>query len=71
MFAGPDRSPWRLWLFALLLLVQHGAFALDGAFPDRYLDAGLKAFQRGALEEAVAHWTDAARSAQAAGKTAE
>src|SRR5215813_9078471 len=71
MFSDRCGPPWRLWLFALLLLVQHCAFALERASPAQHLDAGLQAFQRGALEEAVVSWTDAARSAQLAGNIAD
>ncbi len=71
MFPARDRlSRWR-WLFALLLLVPYRTFALDIAPPEQHLSAGLKAFQQGALEEAVVNWTDAVRSAESAGKPAE
>jgi tetratricopeptide (TPR) repeat protein len=54
-----------LLLLALLGLNCHGTFAQE------HYDAGLKAFQGGALERAVASWTEAARSAQSMGRSAE
>ncbi len=60
-----------IWLIASLLFTQHCALAQNSATPGSNLDAGLKAFQQGALEEAVDSWTAAAQSAQASGKLEE
>jgi CHAT domain-containing protein len=50
----------RLRLLVLVVLVSAGqAWAADPS-PDARLDQGLKAFQRGAFEEAVSSWTEAA-----------
>jgi CHAT domain-containing protein len=70
-FPGRCRLPRCLWLIALLLFARHGALAQNGASPGSSLDAGLKAFQQGALEDAVATWEAAAESAQASGKLEE
>jgi CHAT domain-containing protein len=71
MFPGSCRAPRRLWLVALLLILHHGTFAQDNTPRRSHLDSGLKAFQRGAMEEAIANWSDALRSAEAAGHLAE
>src|SRR5574337_253871 len=52
----------RCFLVALAIAFAHSVSAGEALAPEEYFKQGLSAFQRGAFEEAVVSWTDAARS---------
>ena len=49
----------------LICVASHGVSASDALTPEQHLAAGERAYQEGATEDAVAKWTEAARSAEA------
>jgi CHAT domain-containing protein/Tfp pilus assembly protein PilF len=56
-------------LTALAIVLWVGsAFAVEGSSPEASLAQGLKAFERGAFEDAVSRWTEAAGAYERAGK---
>ncbi len=64
------RALSRSFLVALVLSVALSAPALEAASPEESSQQGLKAFQRGAFEEAILSWIDAARAYEREGKIA-
>ena len=54
---------------ALAFSLAWSASPLEAASPQESSEQGLKAFQRGAFEDAISNWTDAANSYQQEGKT--
>jgi CHAT domain-containing protein len=55
-----------LLFFALMFPLAGPASALVPSSPGNAFELGRQAFERGALEDAVAHWTEAARASEAA-----
>src|SRR5713101_4950436 len=51
--------------------VISAAAAADVSAADRQMEEGLKAYQRGAFEDATVSWTEAARMYEQAGKRSE
>jgi CHAT domain-containing protein len=65
------RALGRSILVVLVLTAAFSAPALEAASPEESSQQGLKAFQRGAFEEAIVRWTDAAGAYEREGKTAQ
>jgi CHAT domain-containing protein len=63
------RAPWRLLAVAVWLAATGAAFAQDATQP--WVQRGAAAYQRGALEEAAAAWTEAARLHAREGRSRE
>ena len=57
------------FVVALAFSLVWSASPLEAASPQESSEQGLKAFQRGAFEDAISNWTDAANSYQQEGKT--
>ncbi len=57
------------FLVTLAFSLAWSATPLEAASPQESSEQGLKAFQRGAFEDAISNWTDAAHSYQQEGKT--
>jgi tetratricopeptide (TPR) repeat protein len=50
-----------------LALWAQASLAVENSSSQQHLAAGLKAYQQGAFEEAIGHWTNAAQSAESSG----
>jgi CHAT domain-containing protein/Tfp pilus assembly protein PilF len=66
MIAQTIGSVGRYWLAGLVFWFAPAVSASEAASPETHVEQGLKAFQRGAFEEAVSKWTDAARAYESA-----
>ncbi len=71
MTPKPPRSISRFFLVLLALSFAQWTTASKASSSDPYFEQGLKAFQRGAFEEAVSRWAEAVSSYEREGKPAE
>jgi CHAT domain-containing protein len=71
MIRRASRSVGRYGFALLILWLAHPVLTIEAASPETHLEQGMKAFQRGAFEEAVSSWADAARAYEKERKPAQ